>query len=396
MTGNALAAELNSRVEGLVAVIEANASFADEARHFPVESIRALRQTGLLGIIVPPELGGLGGTVSDVVVLTQRLAGACLSTAFIFAMHCQQVAALSRFAGANLSRRLLPAVAAGEVYIASVTTESTGSSLFSADQPIREGPKDGVVTIHRDAPIVTGGAHADGFLIKMRSDSNGSSSGVVWCYATREQLTVTTGEPWRSLGMRGVENLAISLDGTIPTDQVIASGDAAHRISAEVLAPMAHLGWSAAWLGAAHDVFRSLLQSIRRGQLPQITVESELARHRLARVRLRLESASCYLHGALREVETSNRDQLPITDTATQIHLNTLKVLVAEQTYKAANEMIELVGLQTGYYETSPLRLERLLRDLRSASLNYDDTKLMSTIGGQCVLDTNARLLGGY
>jgi len=396
MRASELARSAHELINDILPTVEANAHRVDETGQFPLESVQALRDSGLFGLMVPRDYGGIDCTVSDVVRVTHRLGGACLSTAFIFAMHCQQVAALIRLADGDFRRCLLTAVASGDVYIASITTEASGSSLFSADQPLSFDSEEGDVTIHRDAPIVTGGAHADGFLIKMRSGTDSPPNAITWCYASREQLSIEVGVPWRSLGMRGVENVAITLDGTITPDQIVAKDEAAHRISAEVLAPMAHLGWSAAWLGAAHGAFRQLVQAIRRNQIPRVTVESELVRHRLARLRMRLESASSYLYGVLAEVEACHRSGRSLAHTATQIHLNTLKVLVAEQTYQAANEMIELVGLRLGYGRASELPLERLLRDLRSASLNYDDSTLMTLTGGQCLMDTSCDLLGEH
>lgn len=384
----------SNSLDAILPFIEVHARRADESRQFPVESVRLLRETGLLGVIVPSIWGGIGGTIADVVEITQRLGGACLSTAIIFAMHCQQVAALTNSESTDLKERILPTVASGECYIASVTTEESGSSLFAADQPLTTSPKEEIVVIQRSAPIVTGGAHADGFLLKMRSSGSFHPNAIAWCYAAREQLDINVGHKLHGLGMRGVENVSMELTGQVPVDQIVAEGDAAHRLSAEVLAPMAHLGWSAAWLGAAHNVFRRLVQSVRRGQLPRVSIESELVRHRLARLRLRLESASSYLYGVLSEVEACNGREGSVADTAVQIHLNVLKVHVAEQTYAAANEMIELVGLQSGYCDVSDVPFERLLRDLRSASLNYDNAKLLSTIGSQCILDSSTVLLG--
>ncbi|NIL64671.1 hypothetical protein [Salinispora arenicola] len=58
-------------------------------------------------------------------------------------------------------------------------------------------------------------------------------------------------------------------------------------------------------------------------------------------------------------------------ETSTQLLINNLKVQAAEQCFGAADEMVELVGLRHGYLRSSSLYLERVFRDLRSASLNY-------------------------
>jgi hypothetical protein len=77
----------------------------------------------------------------------------------------------------------------------------------------------------------------------------------------------------------------------------------------------------------------------------------------------------------------------------TQIHLNTLKVLASTLTYQAIDECVQLVGLNHGYRRDSDLRLEALLRDLRSASLNLSNDRLQVTSGALGLVDTNVRLV---
>jgi acyl-CoA dehydrogenase len=71
---------------------------------------------------------------------------------------------------------------------------------------------------------------------------------------------------------------------------------------------------------------------------------------------------------------------------ATQIHLNTLKVAAAELSYDVANQLIELGGFELGYTRGAG-RLEQLLRDLRSASINYSNDRLLSATGRLMFLD---------
>src|SRR5687768_2467653 len=70
------------------------AEWADEVDRdgrWPEESLAALGGAGLLGLTVPPELGGLGAPPSGVAGVVGALAEGCASTAMIFMMHvCAQ------------------------------------------------------------------------------------------------------------------------------------------------------------------------------------------------------------------------------------------------------------------------------------------------------------------
>lgn len=108
----------------LVPVLRDTAAAADESASFPVAALDALRASGLMGLSVPVEYGGLGGSLADMAAVAQELGRGSLSTALIWAMHCQQVVTLAEYATPALKNRLLPRIARGEVYVASVTSEA--------------------------------------------------------------------------------------------------------------------------------------------------------------------------------------------------------------------------------------------------------------------------------
>ena len=62
---------------------------------FPAEAIEGLRQTGLLGLLVPKAAGGIGGRFSDACEIAVRLGYECTSTAMVWCMHSQQVAIMA-------------------------------------------------------------------------------------------------------------------------------------------------------------------------------------------------------------------------------------------------------------------------------------------------------------
>src|SRR2546430_9134535 len=95
-------------IEHVLPVLREHAGQLDETAGFPEHGMRSLRDSGLLGLLVPERYGGLGGDLADLVDGAQRLATGCLSTAVIWAMHCPQVDALGRFARPPPWGRALP------------------------------------------------------------------------------------------------------------------------------------------------------------------------------------------------------------------------------------------------------------------------------------------------
>ncbi|MFJ6662878.1 acyl-CoA dehydrogenase family protein [Streptomyces sp. NPDC091383] len=366
------APSLAARLAEVVEVTEAHLADADRDAVFPLEALAALRRSRLLGLLVPVAYGGLGGTPRDLVRAAETLGRADMSVAMIFAMHCQQSAALVRHADERLAKAVLPRVAVGEIYLASVTTETgKGGRLTTADARLTEA--DGLLEIDRFAPVVTGGAHADGFLITMRAPGDATAHDVSLVYADRDQLTVATSGDWQPMGMRASHSAPLRLTGRVPARQVVGEPGHFHEIAAQVFGPLAHLGWSAAWLGTAAGALSRVLRLIRSpAGRARFDITSELLLTRLSRARQRLDSVHALLRQAVPVVESGEDLSRP----PRQLLLNALKITASEQCLAAVDELVEAVGLRDGYLKDSPTRLELAVRDLRSAALNYHNDRL--------------------
>jgi acyl-CoA dehydrogenase len=369
-------------------ILEAQADETDISARFPDEAVRVLRGNGLMGLLVPVEYGGAGGDLSDLVALASLLGSGCTSTAMIWAMHCQQVDCVVRFGSPRLRDDLLPRIASGHVYLASVTTEpGKGGHLLSGRAAIEEDLDS--LRFERDAPIVTGGAHAEGFLVTMRASADSADNRVTLCYADRDQLDVQAAGSWDTLGMRGTESLGFRLRGAVPIHQVIGEAGDFRTVAIESMIPAGHLAWAAVWLGSARRALSDVLNMVRLRGAERM---SDLTAERLARARIDIELTAAYLGTVRDEVLAHRRDKSPLNGTPTQIHINNLKVIASELTFRAVDSLLQVAGLFAGYKRDSTIPLERIFRDLRSASLNYANDRLLTMNGALTLLDRDVTL----
>ncbi|GAA4549817.1 acyl-CoA dehydrogenase family protein [Amycolatopsis samaneae] len=380
--------DVTARAGRVAEVAAEHAARHDQEASFPVEALAEMRATGLLGLLVPGAYGGLGGGVTDLLDAAIRIGRADMSVAMIFAMHCQQVAAVVGHAGPRLREELLPEIAAGRQYLASVTTEAgKGGHLRSAQAEL--DVSDGDLVVDRFAPIVTGGTHADGFLVTMRSPGATSPNQVSLVYARRDQLQLTATGDWQPMGMRASHSAPLRLDGRMPGHQIIGEHGGFARIASEVFAPLAHLGWSASWLGTACGALSRVLTLLRaKDSRRRFNRESELLLSRLGSARQRVDA----VHALLRQTAKMVVEADDLSRPRNQLLLNTLKITAAEQCHAVVEDLIDAVGLQHGYLKGSPTGLERALRDLRSAALNYSNDRLRLADGRLALLDPEVRL----
>lgn len=378
-------------LEKVLPVVREHAAEVDREARFPVENLQALRDSGLLGLLVPTAYGGMGGGLADLVEVAQLLAADCLSTGMIWAMHCQQVDPLVRHANDTLRDRVLPLIAQGRVYLASVTTEpGKGGHLLTAVAAL--GADQEGLTLDRQAPIVTGGEVADGFLVTMRSSAEATENRVSLVYADREQLRLEPSGGWDTLGMRATASVGLHLSGHVPRWQVVGEEGDFRAVALDSLVPLGHIGWAACWLGTAKGALSALVNVLRSRSPASVDLRSDLLNERLARIRMDLELVSAYLHRVCEEITAQRESGRSLDVPAIHIHLNTLKVTAAELTFRAVDQMVQLAGLSLGYRRDAALPLERCFRDLRSASLNYANDRLLTATGAMTVMDRAVRL----
>lgn len=376
-------------------VLERDAAAVDDDASFPEAGLAELRASGLMGLMVPRRYGGLGGSVATMSAVARELAEGCMSTAMVWGMHCQQVATVVAHASEELRDDVVSKIGAGDVYIASVTSErGKGGHLLTALAPLEEDGPD--LIVRRDAPIATGGLHADAFLITMRASADAPPSDVALVWADRSALDVQARANWNPMGVRGTHSVALQLRGRVPRRNLV--GEAGFRdVALRTFVPVGHIAWSSAWLGAATGALRKMLAVFRDPRTRrEYDVRSDLFATRLARIRLELGVVAACLRQAIEAWEELCRDphakRADYENPRFQIAINELKIVASERLFAAVDQLIELSGLRHGYLRTSPVPLERTFRDLRSASLMYGNDRLLVANGKLALLDREVSL----
>jgi alkylation response protein AidB-like acyl-CoA dehydrogenase len=365
----------------------------DRQRRFPTESVDALRSRGLLGYMVPRELGGSGGTYTGLATIAATLGQGCLSTAIIWAMHSQQVVTLADHAQSSLAD-VLRSVAADGSLIASVTSEAggTGQLLAVRSALIPEGDK---IRLRRSAPIVSYAGEARYYLVTMRRSDAAPAldSRLVLVDGSRSGLTV--GDEWNALGMRGTRSVSASFDVLLAPECTLA--EPFPSIAARTFIPAGHVGWTAAWYGAASGALRRYVQWLRtRGSQAQVRLDSDLLRSRLADLRARLDPIAALLGRIAARLDRWRSDGVSLDRyhaPSHQIELNSLKIAGSEAAFHVVDELMQLAGLREGYLEGSELGLERVFRDLRSASFMYGNERLRQANGRLLLVEQQRRPL---
>ncbi len=373
-----LGTDVALRAAAAAEVLARRAAEVDREGRFPAEGLQALREQALIGYFVPREFGGLEGDAAGYCAAAAMLGEECLSTAVTWAMHGQQVAVLADtpFGGREA---ILARIAREGLLVASVTSEyGKGGELLRACAPLAD--EEGRLRVVRSAPVVSYGREAAYFLITMRGASG--TEPVLVLVGREDGEAVAEGE-WKAMGMRGTQSIPMRFDALVDPGRVV--GDSFREIAARTMIPIGHLGWSAAWLGGARGAFRRVVKHLRnQGASRQRDLASESLRHRLSSLRVSLDLLSAMVADTARRVDALRSAGAPperYRDPPLVIALNSLKVGASQLSFSVVDGLMEICGLFDGYLEGGDLGLDRVFRDLRSASLMYSNERLLQTSG---------------
>ncbi|MFD3459897.1 acyl-CoA dehydrogenase family protein [Nocardia fluminea] len=366
------------RVDMILPALRAAAQEADRTATFPPGHVELLREAGLLGLVIPVEYGGLGGTLRDLAAATFAMGTACPSTALAFFFH-----------NTSASRGLLPleAIEAGlftddEIPVVRAFAEKvltrmgTGSWLANfASESVKTAAAN--ITIATTASKVDGGwvlegeksfgcatGVADFYLTSARLAGYDTAEGLATFFVPRDAVGVSTRAPWDGLGMRATANNGIRLDQVfVPEDEALTVPGAFTRMLTVSRGSFVgnQLAIAAAYLGCAQQVYHDTLEVTTRKTFADTgapIASSPVHQVLIGEMTRQLETAYLWLRYQL-AIETCDPPLKPKQEVFTQWRLG--KGAVTEACFQVALGALKAGGTSAASMSGSA---GRALRDL--------------------------------
>jgi len=378
----ASSAELMSRGEKVAAVAATHAASVDSHSRFPSEAISAARAERLLGIAVPPELGGEGASLSDVVDICYMLGRTCASTAMVYAMHQTKVACLVRHGrGSTWHQQLLRRLCSEQLLLASSTTEGrAGGDVRNSSAPLEW--RDSRIALERQATVISYAEAADGILTTARRSPEAASTDQVLVAFMKADYQLKRLSGWDAFGMRGTCSEGFTLIAEAAAEQIIpVSYD---KIHAQTMTPVAHLAWSGAWAGIAASAVDRARAFVRKATHGAGGTMPPRADH-LTRACASLRTLRSLIGAALQRFEAVSADPLALEAIDFQTGMNMLKVNASELAVSTVMSAMQACGL-SGYRNDSEFSIGRHLRDILSSPIMISNDRILANIAAASLL----------
>jgi alkylation response protein AidB-like acyl-CoA dehydrogenase len=245
LTGELLVEEMNDaerqrarRVEAVLPSLREHAVAMDRHAEFHRPHIQTLSEAGLLGLIIPTEYGGLGGTLRDLAAATFAMGTACPSTALAYFFHCSSASrgllGLEAIAAGLFNDDEAPVVRAfaekvlwtmgrDGKWLANFASESTKTSQSRVTISTEAKQADGGWLLNGVKSFGCATGVADHYLVTAKLAGTDTAEGLALFIVNREQDGVSERTKWDAIGMRGTATHGIVLkDVFVKSDDALA------------------------------------------------------------------------------------------------------------------------------------------------------------------------------
>jgi len=341
------------------AEIAPRAQEVDATGLFPHHAMKKLAETGLLGILIPPEFGGSGGSKLQYVLAVEEVAKACAATALTYMTQAHGAVPIL-IAGTEAQKlRWLPRIVAGDSLAAIALTEPhAGSDLASIALRAERHGSD--YHLSGQKIFITNGGVADLMTVLVRTSEG--RGGLTALEIDGRPVGLVAGSPLKKMGVRGSNTVELFFDDVVvPGDGLLGGEGQGFRIALETL-DLARLSTAAQALGIADRALRTAVAYARqRRQFGQTIGRFQAVQFKLVDMHARVATARQLLYSVARWADTGE----PFGSDAALA-----KVVCSDTAMAVTTEAVQIHG---GYGYIEEYEVERLMRDAKVTQI-YDGT----------------------
>lgn len=326
----------------------------DREHRFGAAEWKKCGEFGLLGLCIPEEYGGMGLDHLSTARALEALGRGCHDMGLVFgiAAHLLAVARpIAEGGDEQLKRRILPRLCSGEWIGANAITEAeAGSDAFALKT--RSQRVGDVYRLTGTKSYASNGPVAQIFLVYAMTEPEKGYLGIDAFAVHRDLPGVTVGQPIDKMGLHGCPASSLYLEDVevSAADRVGRSGGGAELFTGSML-------WERSCLFASYvgmmerQIEQVASYAADRKQNRRPIGRNQAVSHRVANMKLRLESARLLLYRAC-WVRDQGQDAM--------LEVALAKVAISEAAVQNSLDAVQVFGA-VGY--SSELGVERMVRD---------------------------------
>jgi alkylation response protein AidB-like acyl-CoA dehydrogenase len=336
----------------------------DEAQKMDDDLIRQLFEIGLMGIEIPEQYGGSGGSFFDAILAVEALSAVDPSVGVLVdVQNTLCINALLRWATEAQKQSYLPRLATDTIASYALSEASSGSDAFALlTRATRQGED---YVLNGQKLWITNALESGLFLVFATIDPALGYKGITAFLVEKDTPGFTLGKKEEKLGIRASSTAPLLFqDCVVPASQILGQPGQGYKIAIETLNE-GRIGIAAQMTGLADGAWGHAARWAReRRQFGKSLVEFQAMQFQLAEMATDTEAARLLVYNAAR-LKDNGADFLKEAAMA--------KYFASQVAERVASLAVEVFG-GSGFVKDYPV--EKLYRDAKIGKI-YEGTSFM-------------------
>ena len=341
----------------------------DEKQYLPIDTLRALGQLGMMGVLVPAKYGGAGLSYAEYKVVIEEIAVVCGSVGLSVAAHNSLCTGHILMAGNEAQKeKWLPALASGEQIGAwGLTEANTGSDAGNMRcTAVRKGDE---WVINGTKNWITHGISAGIAVVLCRTGEPRTSNNCTAFVVERGTPGFRAGKKENKLGMRASETAELVFEECVIADanRLGEVGDGFKQ--AMKILDGGRISIAALSLGIARGAYQAALKYAQeRQQFDKPIASFQAISFKLADMATEIEAADLLIQQAC---DLKDR-HLPVTSASAMA-----KYYASEVAVRVATDAVQIFG---GYGYTKDFPVEKFYRDAKLCTIGEGTSEIQKLV----------------
>ena len=338
------------------------AAEVDEQERFPMETVEKMAKIGIMGIPVPVEYGGQGGTNQMYSMAVEELSRVCATTGVIVSAHTSLcINPILEYGTEEQKQKYVPKLAAGEWIGAFGLTEPNAGTDAAMQQTTAVDAGDKWI-INGSKIFITNASEASVFIVMAMTDKSKGTKGISAFIVEKGFKGFSIGKKEMKMGIRGSATCELIFENCeVPKENLLGELGKGFKIAMMTL-DGGRIGIASQALGIAQGAMDETVKYTKeRKQFGKAIAKFQNTQFQMADLETKVQAARLLVRSASYKKDM----HIPYSADAAMA-----KLFAAETAMEVTTKAVQFHG---GYGYTREYPVERMMRDAKITEI-YEGT----------------------
>jgi len=334
----------------------------DEKEEFPWSVMKVCADTGLFGVSIPPEFGGMGGGCFENCLVVEELSKACLGVLVSYAASLLGAYPILLGGSDEQKKKYLKEIASGKKLAAFALTEANaGSDAQGIRTEARKAGNEYV--LNGTKQWITNGGEAEIYTVIAMTDRNKGGRGATAFIVESGMEGFSFGKKEKKLGIRASATRELVFQDCKVRKENVIGREGMGFIFAMRTFDKTRPGIGAQAVGVATGALEAAVRYSReREQFDKKIASFQAIQHMIADMATQTEAARALVYAVARYIDSNPRDSSKVSAMS--------KVFPSDVAMKVVVDALQIFG---GYGYMKEYPVEKMMRDAKILQI-YEGT----------------------